>query len=127
MRHLIAFHRRRAPATGQIAQRLHSDHILRRVHRGSPLAHQELTDSRHYPGAKLAESQHAIAKADRVYAGHMGSDLEEHGIWGTPQGVIDRIGAHVEKGCGHFVIEFFGRDVREPATLFAEEVMPAFS
>jgi len=25
------------------------------------------------------------------------------------------------------VIEFFGRDTREPARLFAEKVMPAFS
>jgi hypothetical protein len=25
-----------------------------------------------------------------------------------------------------FVIEFFGRDTREPARLFAERVMPAF-
>jgi F420-dependent oxidoreductase-like protein len=72
------------------------------------------------------EAVAAIAKADRVYGGHMGSDLEENGFWGTPQGVIDRIGAHVEKGCGHFVIEFFGRYTRAPATLFAEEVMPAF-
>lgn len=29
-------------------------------------------------------------------------------------------------GCTMFIIEFFGRDTREPARLFAEKVMPAF-
>jgi hypothetical protein len=33
----------------------------------------------------------------------------------------------VQLGCTGFVIEFFGRDTREPARLFAEHVMPAFA
>jgi F420-dependent oxidoreductase-like protein len=68
----------------------------------------------------------ALEKAARVYGGHMGGALAEHGIWGSPQGVIDRIARHVELGCTGFVIEFFGRDTREPARLFAERVLPAF-
>jgi F420-dependent oxidoreductase-like protein len=64
--------------------------------------------------------------AKKVYGGHMGSALEEHGIWGSPEGVIERIERHVRLGCTLFVIEFFGRDTREPARLFAEKVMPAF-
>jgi F420-dependent oxidoreductase-like protein len=67
-----------------------------------------------------------LAKAKKVYGGHMGSALEEHGIWGSPEGVIERIERHVRLGCTLFVIEFFGRDTREPARLFAEKVMPAF-
>jgi alkanesulfonate monooxygenase SsuD/methylene tetrahydromethanopterin reductase-like flavin-dependent oxidoreductase (luciferase family) len=68
----------------------------------------------------------ALAKAARIYGGHMGAAIEEHGIWGTPPQVIERIERHVKLGCTGFVIEFFGRDTREPARLFAEQVMPAF-
>jgi hypothetical protein len=39
--------------------------------------------------------------------------------------VIERIQQHVALGCTGFVIEFFGRDTRVPARLFAEKVMPA--
>jgi F420-dependent oxidoreductase-like protein len=67
-----------------------------------------------------------LEKAKKIYGGHMGSGLEEHGIWGSPEGVIERIGRHVKLGCTLFPIEFFGRDTREPARLFAEKVMPAF-
>jgi alkanesulfonate monooxygenase SsuD/methylene tetrahydromethanopterin reductase-like flavin-dependent oxidoreductase (luciferase family) len=67
-----------------------------------------------------------LEKAKKIYGGHMGSGLEEHGIWGSPEGVIERIERHVRLGCTLFAIEFFGRDTREPARLFAEKVMPAF-
>jgi F420-dependent oxidoreductase-like protein len=67
-----------------------------------------------------------LEKAKKLYGGHMGSALEEHGIWGSPDGVIERIERHVKLGCTLFAIEFFGRDTREPARLFAEKVMPAF-
>jgi hypothetical protein len=56
----------------------------------------------------------------------MGGSLEEHGIWGGPDHVIERIERHRALGCSLFVVEFFGRDTREPARLFAEKVMPAF-
>jgi F420-dependent oxidoreductase-like protein len=68
----------------------------------------------------------ALAKANRIYGGHMGAALEEHGIWGTPGQVVERIERHVKLGCTSFVMEFFGRDTREPAQLFAEQVLPAF-
>jgi F420-dependent oxidoreductase-like protein len=67
-----------------------------------------------------------LEKAKTIYGGHMGAALEEHGIWGAPEGVIERIARHVELGCSLFAIEFFGRDTREPARLFAESVLPAF-
>jgi F420-dependent oxidoreductase-like protein len=73
-----------------------------------------------------AAARTALEKAGRVYGGHMGSALAEHGIWGAPARVIDAIERHVKLGCTTFVIEFFGRDTREPARLFAETVMPAF-
>jgi len=69
----------------------------------------------------------SLAKARKVYGGHLGGALEEHGIWGAPEQVIERIQRHVDLGCTLFVIEFFGRDTREPARLFAEKVFPAFS
>jgi alkanesulfonate monooxygenase SsuD/methylene tetrahydromethanopterin reductase-like flavin-dependent oxidoreductase (luciferase family) len=69
----------------------------------------------------------ALEKAGKVYGGHMGAALDEHGIWGDPDGVIERIERHRALGVSQFVIEFFGRDTRVPARLFAEKVMPAFA
>ncbi|MEM7410718.1 MAG: TIGR03560 family F420-dependent LLM class oxidoreductase [Myxococcota bacterium] len=71
-------------------------------------------------------AQAALDKAKKIYGGHMGGALEEHGIWGSPDAVIERIERHRELGVSFFVIEFFGRDTREPARLFAEKVAPAF-
>ena len=73
-----------------------------------------------------AAARTSLEKAGKVYGGHMGGALAEHGIWGAPDRVIECIARHVELGCTTFVIEFFGRDTREPARLFAETVMPAF-
>lgn len=73
-----------------------------------------------------AEARPALEKAGRVYGGHMGAALEAHGIWGTPEQVIEKIERHRALGCDLLVIEFFGRDTREPARLFAERVLPAF-
>jgi F420-dependent oxidoreductase-like protein len=70
-----------------------------------------------------AAAKEALAKASKIYGGHMGAALEQHGIWGTPEQVIERIQRHVKLGCTGFVIEFFGRDTKEPAALFAEAVM----
>jgi len=76
--------------------------------------------------ADEAGARTALAKASQIYGGHMGAGLETHGIWGTPERVIDCIERHMKLGCTMFVMEFFGRDTREPAQLFAETVMPAF-
>jgi probable F420-dependent oxidoreductase len=77
-------------------------------------------------GETEATARAALEKAQRIYGGHMGAGLEEHGIWGTPEAVIERIERHRRLGCTLFVMEFFGRDTREPARLFAERVLPAF-
>jgi probable F420-dependent oxidoreductase len=68
----------------------------------------------------------ALEKVKKVYGGHMGTQLEEHGIWGPPEHVIECIERHRGLGCSLFVIEFFGRDTKLPARLFAEKVIPAF-
>ncbi|MCZ6714179.1 MAG: TIGR03560 family F420-dependent LLM class oxidoreductase [Deltaproteobacteria bacterium] len=73
-----------------------------------------------------AAAQRALEKAKKIYGGHMGAGLEEHGIWGAPDRVIECIERHRAHGCSLFVIEFFGRDTRLPARLFAEKVLPAF-
>ncbi len=73
-----------------------------------------------------AGATEALAKAQKIYGGHMGGNLEAHGIWGHPEAVVERIARHVELGCTSFVMEFFGRDTRVPARLFAEKVLPAF-
>jgi len=73
-----------------------------------------------------AGARDALEKANKIYGGHMGGNLEEHGIWGTPDQVVERIERYVKLGCTLFVMEFFGKDTREPAKLFAERVLPAF-
>ena len=78
-------------------------------------------------GSDEADAKSKAEKAARIYGGHMGGGLEEHGIWGAPEQVIERIERHRELGCTLFVMEFFGRDTREPARLFAEKVLPAFA
>jgi F420-dependent oxidoreductase-like protein len=73
-----------------------------------------------------AAAREALAKAGKVYGGHMGAGIEAHGIWGTPAMVIERIERHRALGCSLFVMELFGKDTREPARLFAEHVLPHF-
>ena len=68
----------------------------------------------------------SLAKAGKIYGGHMGAGLEEHGIWGTPERVIECIEKHRALGCTSFLMEFFGRDTRIPAQIFAEQVLPQF-
>ena len=77
-------------------------------------------------GADEASAKAGLEKAQKIYGGHMGAGLEEHGIWGTPERVIECIERHLRLGCTTFLVEFFGRDTRVPARLFAEKVIPAF-
>ena len=72
------------------------------------------------------EAKEAVVKAEQIYGGHLGSGIEQSGIWGTPERVVERINDHIELGCKMFIIEFFGRDTRVPARMFAERVLPAF-
>jgi len=72
------------------------------------------------------EAKTFLEKAGRIYGGHMGAHLAEHGIWGTPDRVVECLERHRRLGCTGFIIEFFGRDTRVPARLFAERVLPAF-
>lgn len=78
-------------------------------------------------GEDESQAREYLEKAKKIYGGHMGGSLEEHGIWGTPEAVIERIERHRALGCSQFVMEFFGRDTTVPARLFAERVLPAFS
>ncbi len=72
-------------------------------------------------GADEADAQAKVDKAKLIFGGHLGS-----GIAGTPEQCIERIRELAALGCSLLVMEFFGRDIREPAALFAERVMPAF-
>lgn len=74
-------------------------------------------------GSDEADAQAKIEKAGKIYGGHMGVG-GPHGIAGTAEQCIAAIRRHIDLGCTMFVIEFFGRDAREPAALFAEKVMP---
>ncbi len=76
-------------------------------------------------GETQADAEAKLEKASRIYGGHLGN-IERDGLWGSPAGVIDRIEKQVREGCRLFIMEFFGRDPREPAQLFAEKVLPAF-
>ena len=72
-------------------------------------------------GENEADAQAKVEKATIIYGGHLGG-----GISGTPEQCIERIKQLAAAGCELLIIEFFGRDTREPARLFAERVMPAF-
>ena len=67
-----------------------------------------------------------IDTAKKIFGGHMGDPTGPLAIAGSPQRVREQIQKSVDLGCTMFVMEFFGRDTREPAKLFAEEVLPHF-
>lgn len=72
-------------------------------------------------GHDAADAEAKVEKAKRIYGGHLGS-----GISGTPERCVEQIRKLASFGCSLLIVEFFGRDIREPARLFAERVMPAF-
>jgi F420-dependent oxidoreductase-like protein len=72
-----------------------------------------------------ADAAAKVERARQVYGGHLGAG-GTHSIAGTPAQCVEKIRAHQALGCSMFIIEFFGRDTREPARLFAQQVMPAF-
>ena len=76
-------------------------------------------------GENEADAQAKVERAAAIYGGHMGAG-GPHSICGTAAQCIERIQQHVDMGCTMFVIEFFGKDSREPAQMFAEQVLPAF-
>jgi len=67
-----------------------------------------------------------LQRAEKIYGGHMGNVRGPLALAGTPDMVADGIQRHLDLGCTHFIMEFFGRDTREPARLFAETVLPRF-
>lgn len=77
--------------------------------------------------ARTAEEAGPMAdRAQQIFGGHMGDPKGPLGITGTPEQCIEAIQKHIDMGCTMFVMEFFGRDTKEPAQLFSEEVMPEF-
>ena len=65
-------------------------------------------------------------RAQQIFGGHMGNPKGELAITGTPEQCCEAIEKHIALGCTMFVIEFFGRDTREPAQLFSETVLKEF-
>ena len=65
-----------------------------------------------------------IDTAARIFGGHLGDPRGDLAIAGHPDRVLEQIRRHVDLGCTMFMVEFFGRDIREPARLFAETVLP---
>jgi len=67
-----------------------------------------------------------VETAKKVFGGHMGDPTGPLAIAGSPGRVREQIQKHIDLGCTMFIIEFFGRDTKEPARLFAEAVLPHF-
>lgn len=67
-----------------------------------------------------------VETSKKIFGGHMGDPTGPLGIAGSPARVREQIQKHIDLGCTMFVMEFFGRDTREPAKLFAETVLPRF-
>lgn len=77
--------------------------------------------------AKTAEEAGPMADtAQKIFGGHMGNPKGELAITGTAEQCCEKIQKHIDLGCTMFVIEFFGKDTREPAQHFAEAVIPNF-
>jgi F420-dependent oxidoreductase-like protein len=76
-------------------------------------------------GEDERDGREKLRKAEQLYGGHLGN-IERDGIWGSPEQVIEKIRRQAALGVRLFVIEFFGRDTKEPARRFAKAVMPAF-
>jgi alkanesulfonate monooxygenase SsuD/methylene tetrahydromethanopterin reductase-like flavin-dependent oxidoreductase (luciferase family) len=73
-----------------------------------------------------ADVEPMLDRATKLFGGHMGDVRGPLAIAGTPDMVAAGIQRHIDLGCTHFVIEFFGRDTRVPARLFSESVLPRF-
>lgn len=67
-----------------------------------------------------------IDTAKKVFGGHMGDPTGPLAIAGSPETVRRQIQKHIDLGCTHFIMEFFGRSTIEPAKLFADTVLPHF-
>ncbi len=67
-----------------------------------------------------------IDTAKKIFGGHMGDPTGPMAIAGDPVRVREQIQKHIDLGCTMFMIEFFGRDTKEPAKLFADTVLPHF-
>lgn len=74
-------------------------------------------------GSDEADAAKKAGRAQQLYGGHLGAG-GPLAISGTAEQCVAKIREHQKLGCTMFVIEFFGRDTREPAALFAERVMP---
>ncbi len=78
--------------------------------------------------ARTAEEAGPMAdSAQRIFGGHMGNPKGNLAITGTAEQCCEAIQKHIDLDCTMFVMEFFGKDTREPAQLFSEEVLPEFS
>ncbi len=73
------------------------------------------------------EAEPAAQRAAAIFGGHLGDPLGPMAITGTPDQCIERIQRHIDLGCTMFMIEFFGKDTKEPAQLFMEEVASEFA
>ncbi len=67
-----------------------------------------------------------VETAKKIFGGHMGDPTGTLAIAGSPARVREQIEKNIALGCTMFLMEFFGRDTREPARLFADEVLPHF-
>lgn len=67
-----------------------------------------------------------IETARKIFGGHMGDPTGPLAIAGSPARVREKIQQHIDMGCTMFIMEFFGRDTKEPARLFADTVLPHF-
>ncbi len=73
-----------------------------------------------------ASARPMIERSAELFSATMGDARGPLALSGTPTQVIARIEEHLNAGCAMFHIQFFGRDPRVPAALFARTVLPHF-
>jgi alkanesulfonate monooxygenase SsuD/methylene tetrahydromethanopterin reductase-like flavin-dependent oxidoreductase (luciferase family) len=73
-----------------------------------------------------AAARPMVERAAQIFRATMGDAEGRLALSGSPAQVAERVQAHLDAGCTMFHIQFFGRDPRIPAALFARTVMPLF-
>jgi len=115
---------------GQQANLAHKVEVLKRHCDAAGRDFSDITISQQCLVTIAGSAEEAGPMADRaqkIFGGHMGDPKGPIAITGTAEQCSEAIQKHIDLGCTMFVMEFFGRDVLEPAQRFAAEVVPNFA
>ena len=74
--------------------------------------------------AILGQTESDLRKSERLARERLGDgpvdEIVEHGLYGTPEQMCDRLAAHANTGCSALIIDFYGAPRLESAAMMAE-------